>query len=173
MNETLNVILERRSVKKYKDIPVEKELVEKIVEAGTYAATGMNKQAPVILAVTDRKKRDWLSKKNAQIRGVDSDPFYGAPVVLVVLYDKSVHTGIYDASLVMGNLMLAASSLGLGSCWIHRAKEVFETHEGKAFLNELGINGDYEGVGNCIIGYADGDYPAPKPRKENYVYYID
>jgi len=173
VSTVLDAILKRRSVKNYKDIPVERELLEKIAEAGTYAASGMNKQAPIILAVTNKEKRDWLSKMNAKIRGVDSDPFYRAPAVLVVLYDKSVHTGIYDASLVMANLMLAADALGLGSCWIHRAKEVFETDEGKSFLKELGIEGDYEGVGNCIIGYADGDYPALKPRKKDYIYYID
>ena len=173
MNEVLKALIERRSVKKYKDTPVPKELLEKIAEAGTYAPSGMNKQASVILVVTDKEKRDWLSKINAQVRGIDTDPFYGAPAVLVVLYDKSVHTGIYDGSLVMQNLMLAAHSLGLGACWIHRAKETFETDEGKAFLRELGIEGDYEGVGNCIVGYADGEYPALKPRKDNYIYYVE
>lgn len=173
MNEVLNALIERRSVKKYKDTPVPKELIEKIAEAGTYAPSGMNKQAPIIIAVTNKELRDRLSALNAEFRGVDTDPFYGAPAVLVVLYDKSVHTGIYDGSLVMQNLMMAAHSLGLGSCWIHRAKEVFETQEGKEILKDLGISGDYEGVGNCIVGYADGEYPAQKPRKENYVYYVD
>lgn len=173
MNEVLKNLTERRSVKKYKDTPVPKELIEKIAEAGTFAPSGMNKQASIIIAVTNKELRDRLSALNAEFRGVDTDPFYGAPAVLVVLYDKSVHTGIYDGSLVMQNLMLAAHSLGLGSCWIHRAKEVFETEEGKEILKDLGITGDYEGVGNCIVGYADGDYPQLKPRKENYVYYVD
>lgn len=173
MNEVLKALTERRSVKKYKDTPVPRELIEEIAEAGTYAPSGLNKQASIIIAVTNKELRDRLSALNAKVRGIDTDPFYGAPAVLVVLYDKSVFTGIYDGSLVMQNLMMAAHSLGLGSCWIHRAKEVFETPEGKEILKDLGIIGDYEGVGNCIVGYADGEYPKLKPRKENYVYYVD
>ena len=171
--DALENILTRVSVKKYKSDPVPKELIEKIVEAGTHAASGMNRQSPIILAVTKKELRDKLSVLNA---GKDpfgrSDPFYGAPVVLVVLADKNVHTHVYDGSLVLGNLMLAAHSLGLGSCWIHRAKETFEMEEGKQILKELGIEGDYEGIGNCVIGYADVT-PEKKPRKENWVYYID
>ena len=98
--------------------------------------------------------------------GTTGDPFYGAPVVLVVLADKSRPTYLYDGSLVMGNLMLAAHSLGLGSCWIHRAKETFEREEGKAILKELGIEGDYEGIGNCVIGYAK------EPAKEAAPYWV-
>ena len=174
MNEQVfENILTRRSVKKYKPDPVKKELIEKIVEAGTYAATGRNRQAPIILAVTKNSLRDILSKMNAKIMGVDADPFYGAPVVLVVLADKTVSTHVYDGSLVMGNLMLAAHALGLGSCWIHRAKEEFESEEGKAILKELGIEGEYEGIGHCVLGYADGEYPAAKPRKDGWVYYIE
>lgn len=173
MNETLRLIKSRRSVKKYKDTPVKREDIEKIVEAGTWAATGLNKQSPIILVVTNKEVREKLSRLNA---GKDpfhrADPFYGAPCVLVVLADKSVHTRVYDGSLVMGNMLLAAHSLGLGACWIHRAKETFETDEGKQILKELGIEGEYEGVGNCIVGYPDMT-PADKPRKENWVYYID
>lgn len=168
-------ILSRRSVKRYKDTPVKKSDVEKIVEAGTYAATGRNLQSPIILAITNRQVRDELSKINAKILGAGEgvDPFYGAPVVLVVLVDKNIRTGIYDGSLVMGNLMLAANALGLGSCWIHRARETFELPEGKALLKKLGIEGEYEGIGNCVIGYPDGEIPTAKPRKENWVYYVD
>ncbi len=173
MNETLRLIRSRRSVKKYKDTPVAKELIEKIVEAGTCAPSGLNKQSPIILAVTNKEVRDKLSFLNA---GKDpfkrSDPFYGAPVVLVVLADKSVPTYLYDGSLVMENMLLAAHSLGLGACWIHRAKETFAMEEGKEILRSLGIEGDYEGIGNCIVGYPD-TIPADKPRKENWVYYID
>ena len=168
-------ILTRRSVKKYKTDPVAKELIEKVVEAGTYAATGRNRQAPIILAVTNKALRDKLSKMNAKIMGMDEsfDPFYGAPVVLVVLADKTVSTHVYDGSLVMGNLMLAAHALGLGSCWIHRAREEFESEEGKAILSGLGIEGEYEGIGHLVLGYADGSLPAAKPRKDGWVYYID
>lgn len=172
--EAMENILARRSVKKYKSDPVPKDLIEKIVEAGTYAASGLNRQAPIILAVTDKQVRDELSFFNA---GKDpfkrADPFYNAPCVLVVLADKSVPTYLYDGSLVMANLMLAANALGLGSCWIHRAKETFESPEGKALLQKLGIEGEYEGIGNCIIGYPDCEIPQAKPRKENWVYYVD
>ena len=173
MNEVLKAMRDRKSVKKFKDTPVPKELIEKIVEAGLYAPSGLNKQAPIVIAVTDKQTRDELSRLNA---GSDpffrADPFYGAPCVLVVLADKSAHTYLYDGSLTMGNMLLAAHSLGLGACWIHRAKETFESPEGKAILEKLGIKGDFEGIGNCVIGYPDME-PASKPRKENRVFYIE
>ena len=170
--DAMQNLLTRRSVRKYKPDMVPQEKLEKILEAGTYAATGMGRQSPIILAVTDKALRDKLSKMNAAIMGVDSDPFYGAPVVLVVLADKNVPTYIYDGSLVMGNLMNAAHAEGIASCWIHRAKEEFNSEEGKKILQDLGITGDYEGIGHCTLGYADGDEPAAKPRKENYVYSV-
>ena len=173
MSDLMNEMLTRRSVRKYKPDMVPQEILEQIVEAGTYAATGMGKQSPIILAVTNRELRDRLSRMNAQIMGAgDADPFYGAPVVLVVLADKSRPTHVYDGSLVMGNLMLAAHHFGLGSCWIHRAREEFEAEEGKEILRALGIEGDYEGIGHCVLGYADGPLPQAAPRKENYVYYV-
>lgn len=170
--DAMQNLLTRRSVRKYKPDMVPQEKLDKILEAGTYAATGMGRQSPIILAVTDKAMRDRLSKMNAAIMGVDSDPFYGAPVVLVVLADKNVPTYIYDGSLVMGNLMNAAHAEGIASCWIHRAKEEFNSSEGKQILQDLGITDDYEGIGHCILGYADGDEPAAKPRKENYVYSV-
>jgi len=174
-NEVLECIKTRRSIKKYKSTPVQKELLEKILEAGTYAPTGRNMQTPVIIAVTDKSMRDRLSALNAKILGTNSDPFYNAPCVLVVLADRSVlkTTYVNDGSLVMGNMMLAAHSLGLGSCWIHRAKEMFETEEGAAILRELGISGDLVGIGNCIVGYPEGEYPTARPRKENYIYRVE
>ena len=177
MNTTMNDLLTRRSVRSYTDQMPPKGVIEEIIEAGTYAPTGMNRQAPIIVAVTNREVRDKLSKLNAAVFGKDNDmdPFYGAPVVLVVLVDTtSAFTWKEDGSLVMGNLLNAAHAKGLGSCWIHRAKEVFETEEGKAILRELGIDDTkYVGIGNCILGYTAGDYPAAKPRKENYVYWIE
>ncbi|MGM9537079.1 MAG: nitroreductase [Candidatus Onthomonas sp.] len=173
MSDLINEILTRRSVRKYKPDMVPQEILEQIVEAGTYAATGMGRQSPIILAVTNRELRDRLSRMNAQIMGAgDKDPFYGAPVVLVVLADKSRPTHVYDGSLVMGNLMLAAHHFGLGSCWIHRAREEFASEEGKEILRALGIEGDYEGIGHCVLGYADGPLPQAAPRKDNYVYYV-
>ena len=170
--EILDCIESRRSVRKYKPDAIDKETLEKIIEAGLFAPTGMNRQSPIIVAVTDKKMRDRLSKLNASIMGSDNDPFYGAPVVLVVLADRSCGTYVYDGSLVMGNLMLAAHALGVGSCWIHRAKEEFERPEGKEILKSLGIEGDYEGIGHCILGYTDGEEPQAGLRKENRVYWI-
>lgn len=173
MNAVLQAMEERRSVRAYQDKPVPRDVIERICEAGTYAPTGMGFQSPIILAVTNRQLRDRLSAMNARIMGRDADPFYGAPVVLVVLADKSRGTYLYDGSLVMGNLMLAAHAEGLGNCWIHRAKEEFESEEGKAILKELGIEGDYEGIGHCILGYADGPAPEAKPRKADYVKWVE
>ena len=170
--ETMKALLERRSVRGYKPDPIPADVLEDILKAGTYAATGMGAQSPIILAVTNRAVRDKLSALNAKVVGREGDLFYGAPVVLVVLADKSVPTHVYDGSLVMGNLMLAAFDRGVASCWIHRAKETFETEEGKAILRELGIEGDYEGIGNCVLGYPADGWPEAKPRKEHYVYYV-
>ena len=173
MNEVIKNIKERRSIKKYENKMVPKEIIEKIVEAGTYAPSGMGKQSSIIIAITNKEIRDKLSKLNEKIMGAEIDPFYGAPVVLVVLGKKDIPTYIYDGSLVMENLMLAANSLEIGSCWIHRAKEEFETEEGKEILRNLGINPEeYEGIGNCILGYKKEEGNL-KPRKENYIYYID
>lgn len=174
MNEILKAIQERRSCRSFKPDMLPQELIGQICEAGTYAATGMNRQSPIIIAVTDKKLRDRLSQMNAEFMGkTDFDPFYGAPVVLIVLADKSMPTYVYDGSLVMGNLMLAAHTLGVGSCWIHRAKEEFETEEGKAILKQLGIEGDFEGIGHCVLGYDASEPKSAPPRKENYVYHID
>lgn len=172
-NNALEVLKTRRAIRTYQEKMPEKELIDKIVEAGTYAPTGMGKQSPVIVAVTNKEIRNRLSRLNAAIMGSDSDPFYGAPVVLVVLADKQCPTYLYDGALVMGNLLNAAHAVGLGSCWIHRAKEVFDSPEGKALLKEWGIEGEYEGIGNCILGYSAQKAPQPKPRKTDYVYYID
>ena len=172
MSEVLETIKSRRSIRKYKSDMVPQDKLEKIIEAGTYAATGMGKQSPIIVAVTNKELRDKLSAMNAKIMGTNTDPFYGAPVVLIVLADKSRPTYLYDGSLVMGNLMLEAEAQGIGSCWIHRAKEEFESEEGKEILKSLGIEGDYEGIGHCVLGFADGPAPKAAPRKDSYVYYV-
>ena len=172
-NETLENLKTRRSIRAYTDQMPAKELLEKVLEAGTYATTGKGSQSPIIIAVTDKETRDLLSRLNAGVMGADNDPFYGAPAVLVVLADRNCPTYLYDGSLVMGNLLNAAHAVGLGSCWIHRAKEVFDSPEGKALLKDWGIEGDYEGIGNCIIGYPAQEAPAPKPRKADYVHFIE
>ena len=172
MSDVLETIKSRRSIRKYKSDMVPQDKLEKIIEAGTYAATGMGKQSPIIVAVTNKELRDKLSAMNAKIMGTNTDPFYGAPVVLIVLADKSRPTYLYDGSLVRGNLMLEAEAQGIGSCWIHRAKEEFESEEGKEILKSLGIEGDYEGIGHCVLGFADGPAPKAAPRKDSYVYYV-
>ena len=173
MQDLVEVINSRVSVKSYKSDPVPKDLIDKIIEAGINAPSGLNSQKTIILAVTDKETRDLLSFLNA---GKDpfkrADPFYNAPCVLVVLVEKNAPTYLYDGPLVMENLLLASHALGLGACWIHRAKETFEMDEGKAILKKLGIEGEYEGVGNCVIGYPE-TVPAKKPRKENRVFYIE
>ena len=172
MNEVMENLLTRRSIRSYQPDMIPMETIEEIVKAGTYAATGMGLQSPIIVAVTDKETRDQLSRMNAAVMGSSADPFYGAPVVLIVLADKNRGTYLYDGSLVMGNMMTAAQSLGIGSFWIHRAKETFESPEGIDLLKQWGIEGNYEGIGHLILGYAKGEAPAPKPRKENYVYYV-
>ena len=175
MNETLKVMETRRSCRNFdKKKMVSAEDIEAIVKAGTYAPTGRGKQSPIIIAVTNKELRDQIATENAKIMGTDMDPFYGAPTVIVVLADRSRGTYVEDGSgsLVMGNLMNAAESLGLGSIWIHRAKEEFESDFGKKILSDLGIDGDYEGIGHCAIGYAAVPAPASAPRKGNYVYYV-
>lgn len=157
MTDVLNIIKTRRSIRRFKSDMVPKDVLNQIIEAGTYAATARNRQSPIIIAVTNKAMRDEISKLNAEIMGIDTDPFYGAPVILIVLASKEINNRVYDGSLVMGNLMLAAHELGLGSCWIHRAKEEFEQPWGKELLKSLGIEGEYEGVGHGALGYVDGE----------------
>ena len=171
MSETLQVIRERRSCKSYKPDMIPEEVIQTIAEAGTWAPSGMGRQSAIIVAITNKELRDRLSRTNAQIMGADMDPFYGAPVVLVVLADKKVPTHVYDGALVMENLLLAAADLGIGSCWIHRAKEEFESAEGKEILKALGIEGDYEGIGHCILGYPAAEPKEAAARKDSYIYY--
>lgn len=170
--ETLEILIKRRSHRKFSDQMVPRDCIEKIVEAGTYAASGMGKQSAIIIAITNKELRDKLSDMNRKIGGWEFDPFYNAPVVLVVLADTTRPTYLYDGSLVMGNLMNAAADLGIDSCWIHRAKEEFESEEGKAILKDLGITGSYEGIGHCVLGYAQDD-PKAAPRKDNFVYWVE
>jgi len=171
MNSTINDLINRRSIRKFKDKPVSEDILELVLEAGMNAPTGKNMQSPIIVVVSDPKEIAYLSKLNAAVLGASSDPFYGASLVLIVLSDADNYNHVYDGALVMGNLMNAAHALGLGSCWINRAREVFESEEGKAWLVKHGIEGNYEGIGNCILGYPD-ETPVKRPRKENYVYYV-
>jgi nitroreductase len=161
-------LLERRSVRKYASRQVPQELLDQVLEAGIYAPSGMNSQVSVMVAVTDKETRDTLSRMNAEVMGASNDPFYGAPCVIVVLADPERYTWVEDASLVMGNLMNAAHAVGLGSCWIHRARQMFDSEEGKALLKKWGLPETLRGVGNCILGYSEEE-PDPKPRKEGRI----
>lgn len=171
-NAVLKTLEERRSVRSFQEKQVEKEALDAILRAGTYAATGMNRQSPIIVAVQDKETIQKLSAMNAAVMGREGDPFYGAPTLLIVLADPAVRTFVEDGSLVIGNMMNAAFSLGVDSCWIHRAKEVFATDEGKALLKQWGVEGEYVGIGNLILGYRNGELPVTRPRKENYIYYV-
>lgn len=175
MNEIIDAMKKRRSVRKFKSDMPPKSDIEQIIEAGLYAASGKNMQSAKIIAITDKTLRDEIFALNCKIGGWDEgfDPFYNAPVILLVIADKSFPTSIYDGSLVMGNLMLAAHSLGLGSIWIHRAKEECETPEIKKLLADLGIEGEWEGVGHCAVGYADVDTSKILERKPDRVYWVE
>ena len=159
----LENLKERRSIRKYKPEQITDAHLDAILEAGLYAASGMNTQNSIMVAVRDKETRDLLSKINAEVMDVEMDPFYGAPCVIVVLADPDMPTWIDDGSLVLGNLMNAAHALGLGSCWINRARQTFDRLEGKALLEKWGLPERYRGVGNCILGYADEE-PALKER---------
>lgn len=174
MSETLKVLETRRSCRAFKPELIEEEKLQAIIKAGTYAATGMGRQSPIIIAVTNKELRDKLSVMNAKFMGKDEsfDPFYGAQELLIVLANRAMPTYLYDGTLVLGNLMNAAADLGVDSCWIHRAKEEFETPEGKELLKSLGIEGDYEGIGHLVLGYAAAPLKEAAPRKSDYVYYI-
>lgn len=167
--ETLESLKNRRSIRKFKGEQITKEELDIVLEAGIYAPTAMNRQSPKIVAVQDREMVKKLSKMNAAVMGSANDPFYGAPTVVIVFGDSEVKNCIQDASLVLGNLLLGAYAAGLGSCWINRAMEMFETEEGKELKKQWGVDEKYVGVGCCILGYQDGETPEAKPRREDYI----
>lgn len=170
MNDTLRVLKERRSIRAYRDEQISEEQLARILEAGTYAPSGMGGQSAVMVVVQDKELIRKLSRMNAEVMGdPDTDPFYGAPTVIAVLADSSRRTYMEDGSLVMGNLLNAAYSVGVDSCWVHRAGEVFASKEGQALLKKWGIGSNYAGIGNCILGYRACDMPEAKPRKDGYV----
>lgn len=170
MNEVLKTIVNRRSVKKFKPEQIKEEELQQILQAGTYAANGQGKQAGKIVVIQDPETREKLRAMNAAVMGMtDMDPFYGAPTVLVVLADSQVRTWVEDGSLVLGNMLLAAASLDVGACWIHRAREEFDSPEGKALLKQWGVPETYRGVGHCVLGYAAAAPSPAKARKADFV----
>lgn len=170
MNETIKNLVTRRSIRKYTDKAVSREDIEKIIQAGLYAPTGMNRRSTLFLAVTDKELLAKLSKLNAGVLGTDTDPFYGAPAVIVVFADRTVNTPVEDGSCAMANLMNAAFSLGIDSCWIHRANQVFESEEGRDIARSLGVPDNYIGIGNCILGYRDCELPVPAERTQKVIF---
>ena len=172
MNEVIKNMKERRSIRKFKDLQISNAELEQIIEAGLWAPNGRNFQSPVLIAVQDKETRDKIAKLNAAVMGSDADPFYGAPTVIIVLAARDRITAVEDGSASLCNMVNAAHSIGVDSCWIHRAKEVFETEEGKELLKKWGVEGDLVGIGNCILGYRDCEYPASPERKEGRVYRV-
>ena len=171
MNDIIKAMVERRSIRKFKPEMPPKSDIEQIIEAGLYAASARGEQSAIIVAVTNKELRDRISADNCKVGGWENfDPFYGAPVILIVLANRNWPNRVYDGSLVMGNLMLAAHSLGLGSIWIHRAKEEFEMPAYKRLLKDLGIEGEWEGIGHCAVGFMDCELPKPPERKPGRVF---
>ena len=171
--ELLELLKTRRSIRKYKAEQVKTEELDAVLEAGTYAPTGSGAQSPVIVAVQDPETRELLSRMNAIVMGTESDPYYGAPTLVIVLADPERGTWVEDGSCVLDNMMNAAHALGLGSCWIHRERQMFDSPEGKDLLKTWGLPETLRGVGSIALGYPDGAAPEPKPRKPGYIVKIE
>lgn len=169
MNETIKTLLARRSIRKFKPEQIGEEELNLILQAGMYAPSGANQQSALFIVVQDKETIKQLSAMNAAILKKNLDPYFGAPTIILVLADRDKVTPMEDASLALGNMFNAAASLGIGSCWIHRERQMFESEEGKALLKKWGVTGDYIGVGSCILGYPDGEPPKPAPRKDKFV----
>lgn len=170
MNEVLKCLEERKSCRSFRQEQLKEADLDAILGAGTYAPTGMNRQSPKLVVLQKPEDVAELEKMNAEIMGnPESHPFYGAPTVVVVLAKADVFTNVEDGSLVLGNMLLAAWSLGVGACWIHRARQEFDSEQGKALLRKWGIEGDWIGVGHCILGYPTGEFREKSPRKTDYI----
>jgi nitroreductase len=172
MNETMNTLLKRRTIRKYKPDQITDEELNAVLEAGKYAPSGANQQSAIFIVVQNKEVIQKLTKMNAAVIGKDTDPYYGAPTIILVLADKNKPAPVEDGSLAIGNMYNAAYSLGLGACWVHRTRQMFESEEGKSLLKEWGVEGEYIGVGSCILGYADCEQPKASPRKDNFVYMV-
>jgi nitroreductase len=169
MNDIINTLQNRRSIRKFKPEQIKDDELNAVLEAGKYAPSGANQQSALFIVVQNKEMREKITKLNAAVLGKDIDPYYGAPTIILVLADKTKVTPVEDASLALGNMFNAAHSLGLGSCWVHRTKQMFEGDEGKSLLKKWGVGGDYIGVGSCILGYPDCAHPKAAPRKDNFV----
>ena len=177
MNETINNLKTRRSIRKFKDKQISDEDLQAILEAGTYAPTALGMQSPKIIVIqnpeTIKEFSDWNRSYYPTDVPDDLDPFYGAKTILIVLANGKMPTFVEDGASVITTLVNAAHAVGVGSCWIHRAREEFSREKGKALLKEWGIPEKYEGVGHVALGYPDMDLPKPRPRKEDFIHYVD
>ena len=167
--EALEVLKNRRSIRKYKADQIKEEELNAVVEAGTFAPTGKGTQGVQIVVVQTPEYRDRVAALNAKVIGNDMDPYYGAPTIILVFETAECLTHVLDGAAVCTNMLNAAYAVGLGSCWINRCKQMFEMEEGKELLKEWGLPEDLAGVASLALGYADGDHPAAKPRKDGYV----
>lgn len=172
MNETLKTLLERRTIRKFKPEQIKDEELNAILQAGMYAPSGANQQSALLVVIQNKDMLKKIAKMNASIMGKDINPYYDAPTVILVFADMNKLTPIEDGSLALGNMFNAAASLGIGSCWVHRTKEMFESEEGRTLLKKWGVQGDYVGIGSCILGYPDCERPEPAPRKEGFLIYV-
>ena len=177
MNETIENLKTRRSIRKFKDEQITDEELKTILEAGTYAPTGQGLQSPKIVVIQNPETIKEFSAQNRSYFPIDvpedMDPFYGAKTLLIVLADSERPTYVEDGSSILAVLVNAAHAVGVGSCWIHRAREEFASDKGKELLKEWGIPETYEGIGHVVLGYPDMDAPEPLPRKEDYIHYVD
>ena len=170
--DAIQALNTRRSTKAYTPQQVPDELLDQILKAGLNAPTGRNNQKVITVAVRNTDDRNQLSKMNGALLGIDSDPFYGAPCVVAVLSDPERSTWVEDGSLVLGNLLHAAHALGLGSCWVHRAREIFDSAEGKTLLEKWGLPSHLRGIGFCLLGYP-AKAPIEKKLEDNRIIKID
>ena len=164
----LEIIRTRRSYRSYQPEQITDEQLNAVLEAGTYAPTSRGLQSPFIVAIQDEDLKARLAKMNAEIMGVTTNPYYDAPTYVLVFVPSDVPNGIQDASLVMENMMLAAHAQGLGSCWIHREREMFATEEGKELMQQWGLPEGLVGIAALALGYPNGEPSPAKPRKEGY-----
>lgn len=168
-HEAMEVLKNRRSIRKYKPEQVDRETLIAVLEAGTYGATGMGTQSPWIVAVQDPETIALLNRLNGIVLGdPDGMPYYGAPTILIVFASPGVRTPYEDAIIVGTNLLNAAYAAGLGSCWINRSRQMFEMPEGKALMAKWGIPEDCYGAVSISLGYADCEPPEARPRKADY-----
>lgn len=165
----LQLLKTRRSVRKFKSTEVDQTVLDRVLEAATFAPSGAGRQSAQIVVLQDKETLDQLRKMNAEVLGAKSDPYYGAPTIVLVLAAKDAPTPVEDGACLLTYMMLAAHEEQLATVWVHREREIFDSPEGKSLLTKWGLSDAYIGIGALAIGYADGDYPNPAPRRPDYI----